>query len=70
MGSGILPSPMKLINLVSDFRKLSPALPFDSPKKNLSKHHITRSKKLTRSEIEAYKNENEFNDKNIDKTNW
>ena len=28
-GSGILPSPMRLISLVSDFRKLSLALPFD-----------------------------------------
>ena len=28
-GSGILPSPMRFISLVSDFRKLTPALPFD-----------------------------------------
>ena len=28
-GSGILPSPMRFISSVSDFRKLSPALPFD-----------------------------------------
>ena len=28
-GSGILPSPMRFISLVSDFRILSPALPFD-----------------------------------------
>ena len=28
-GSGILPCPMRFISLVSDFRKLSPALPFD-----------------------------------------
>ena len=28
-GSGILPSPMRFISLVSDFRKLSPALTFD-----------------------------------------
>ena len=28
-GSSILPSPMRFISLVSDFRKLSPALPFD-----------------------------------------
>ena len=28
-GSGILPSPMRFIRLVSDFRKLSHALPFD-----------------------------------------
>ena len=28
-GSGILPSPMRFVNLVCDFRKLSPALPFD-----------------------------------------
>ena len=28
-GSGILPSPMRFISLVSDFRKLSPALPSD-----------------------------------------
>ena len=28
-GSGILPSPMKFISLARDFRKLSPALPFD-----------------------------------------
>ena len=28
-GSGILPSPMRFISLVSDFRKLSPSLPFD-----------------------------------------
>ena len=26
---GILPSPMRFISLVSDFRKLCPALPFD-----------------------------------------
>ena len=28
-GSGILPSPLRFISLVSDFRKLSPTLPFD-----------------------------------------
>ena len=28
-GSGILPSPMTLISLLTDFRKLSPALPFE-----------------------------------------
>ena len=28
-GSGILPSPMRFISLVSHFRKLSPSLPFD-----------------------------------------
>ena len=28
-GLGILPSPMRFISLVSNFRKLSPALPFD-----------------------------------------
>ena len=28
-GSGILPSPMRFISLVSDFRELSPPLPFD-----------------------------------------
>ena len=28
-GSGILPSPMRFISLVSDSRNLSPALPFD-----------------------------------------
>ena len=28
-GSGILPSPMRFVSLVCDFRKLSPALPFD-----------------------------------------
>ena len=28
-GSGILPSPMRFISLVGDFRKLSSALPFD-----------------------------------------
>ena len=34
-GSGILPSPMRFISLVSDFRKLSPALPFDSLTRSL-----------------------------------
>ena len=28
-GSDILPSPMRFISLVSNFRKISPALPFD-----------------------------------------
>ena len=38
-GSGNSPSPLRLISLVSDFRKLSPALPFDL---------LTRSLKLLR----------------------
>ena len=33
--SGILPSPMTFISLESDFRKLSPALPFDSLTRSL-----------------------------------
>ena len=34
-GSGILPSPKRFISLVSDFRKLSPPLPFDLQTRSL-----------------------------------